>query len=749
MKNRTNTGLRLVLSLTALGALIFSLRFAFNSPVAAEQDDANRIAARAPTATTQPVRTIDDMFADVARLVPSFGGFFVGDDGRLNVYLLDTSHLPAAMQAIVAVFGRDQFPIENPVALQGRYNFTQLKAWHDGHRRQTMAMPGVSYADIDEMSNRLEIGVASFNAWMEVQQALNRLGIPAEAFNISEIAAMKTQQTLQSKWRPIAGGIQIRRGNGACTLGFLAVVQQKAGFFTNSHCTNTFGGANLEAFTQADTMLANRIGFELFDPALFTGGACPSGRQCRYSDAAFIWRDGSAAQPNPLVEGDFGYLLIADQPDSGTAVKHKITSRGNVSVAGDWVDKVGRTTGRTHGKITNTCSDTNQINANGSDTGRTMLCQNFVNATSMGGDSGSPVYSLETWPGGFTGVRLRGILWGGNGQQFVFSSLSQIDGDMQGNGGSMKVFSGDNPSSVPIARIRKPANNSTVGLGGINGVDFEADAVDYEDKNLTLTWTSDVDGLIGFGKKMSFVFTTPGQRNIKVVAKDDEGFQAEDSIKITVGDNTPPVVKIDVPSVNQQLYRGAPYTFQGSSYDPDEAGGVLPCNKMSWSYHVTNGISIQTPLGAGCGVPAKFNSNGNYTVKLIGTDSFGATDVKTVNVKVVDPPATGKPIVTLISPLDQSLLYGDVAFTLKGSAIDPDGKNPLTYEWSVNDNGNYKIIGTGTANNGQQFSKSWTPNLTIPHSCKTYQVTLILKVTDADGQSSFVQRTIFINYGPC
>lgn len=756
MKTRTISRARLALSAIVLCALALSVRFIINQPASAQQqEDANRLAARTPAATTQPSRTLDDRFADVARLVPSFGGFFLGEDGRLNVYLLNTNHLPEAMQAIVAVFGREALPIDNPVALQGRYNFTQLKAWHDAHQRGTLTIPGVSFTDIDEMNNRLEIGVTSFNAKMEVRQALNRLGISEEAANISEVAPMQEMQTLQSKWRPIAGGIQIKRSGqaGSCTLGFLGIVQKKAGFITNSHCTNIFGLNDSVVITQASNSNSNRIGVELFDPALWTGGPCPSGRLCRQSDATFIARDEGVDPPNPLVDGDFGYLLIADKPDEGVPQKYKITSRAEFSIAGEYVEKVGRSSGRTKGKITNTCTNSNPVNPNGVDTGRTMICQNQVNGISIGGDSGAPVFSLETWPGGSTGVRLHGILWGGTGQgnnqTFSYSGLWYVDQDLQSAGaGKLKVFDGDNPSSVPMVKIRKPSNNNIVGLGGDNVVSFEADAVDYEENDLHFEWVSNVEGTLGFAKKIPFTFTTPGQRLITVTVTDDEGLTKKDMITITVEPNTPPKVKILTPEANKQLFTGITYNFTGESNDPNETGGVLPCSSLAWMYKKV-GSPATVAIGNGCSVQAKFQSTGDYTITLKGTDSHGGSSTTSVNIKLVAPPVSGPPVVTLISPLDQSMLYGDVAFTLKGIAYDPDGKSPLTYQWAINDNGNYKVFATGTANNNQQFNTVWTPNLTIPHGCKTYQVTLTLTVTDADGQKSNIQRILFINYGPC
>ena len=750
MKTRNISRYRLVLSALVLIALAFGLKLSLSLNASAQQEDGNRMAAKTPTASTQPMKTLDDMFADVARLVPAFGGFFIGDDGRLYVYLQDKAYLPAAMQAIVAVFGRDQLPIDNAVALQGRYNFTQLKTWHDAHQRTTLAIPGVSYVDIDETDNRLEIGVTNFNAKVEVQQALARLGIPTEVASISEVEGISMTQSLQSKWRPIAGGIQIGNLNGNCTLSFLATANKNAGFVTCSHCTSNFGVNSNDVIKQPNNSYSNRIGVELNDPALFTGGVCPGGRKCRYSDAAFISRDAGNDPPNPLITGDFGYLMLASDPQNDVPVKYHISSRANFSVAGSDVEKVGRSTGRTKGKITSTCANINQLDQNFNDTGRTMLCQNFVSAASAPGDSGSPVFSLETFPGGSTGARLHGVLWGGNNQVFVYAPLSQVDSELQSAGaGKLKVYDGDFSSSFPMVKIRQPLNNTTVKLGGNNSVSLEAEAVDYEDDNLQFVWNSSgPEGFLGVGKKVPFTFTTSGPRTITVTVTDADGMSKTDSVTITVEPNTPPTMKILVPTVNQQLYTGVTYNFQGSSYDPNEPGEVLPCANLAWSSKKAGAVN-PVAIGNGCSVPAKFLNTGDYTITLKGTDSNGGTGTTSVNVKLVAPPASGPPVVTLINPVDQSLWYGDEIVTLKGIAYDPDGKSPLTYKWAVNDNGNYKVIATGTANNNQQFSTPWKPIQLFPHSCKTYQMTLILTVTDADGQSSMVQRTIFINYGPC
>src|SRR4029453_9166757 len=63
----------------------------------------------------------DDLLVRVEERAPGFGGMFIGQDGRLAVYLLDTSQLARARSAIEAVFGAEQVPAAGVHALQGRY----------------------------------------------------------------------------------------------------------------------------------------------------------------------------------------------------------------------------------------------------------------------------------------------------------------------------------------------------------------------------------------------------------------------------------------------------------------------------------------------------------------------------------------------------------------------------------------------------------------------------------------------------
>jgi hypothetical protein len=56
------------------------------------------------------IESLDEVFAEVARRVPGFGGMFIGVDGMLRVYLLDVTQGANVEIEIIDVFGRDRLP---------------------------------------------------------------------------------------------------------------------------------------------------------------------------------------------------------------------------------------------------------------------------------------------------------------------------------------------------------------------------------------------------------------------------------------------------------------------------------------------------------------------------------------------------------------------------------------------------------------------------------------------------------------
>jgi hypothetical protein len=352
--------------------------------------------------------------------VPGFGGLYLDEEGVTHVYLQDPARA-----------GEMQGLGERVVFQRGDYDFRDLYTWKDQVRPE-LAQPGAVYLDIDERRNRLVFGVESemidrFST--ELQSFLRDTRVPPEAVIVEAAEPIEPLELLTDKIRPVPAGVQISRPLNAttiaiCTLGANAVRLGVKGFVTASHCTAAQGSVDGVAFSQSTPDGTSRIGVETVDPPLFTGGSCPSGRSCRFSDAAFAAYDSNAFSAGPKIANPAVWGLATGTLQVNAAQPR--LSLGNTpfgsAPAGYLVFKVGRTTGGTFGPVAQTCSDSNVSKSK-----ITMLCQDRVVAGSNSGDSGAPVF-LQS--GGK--AILTGVLWGGTGTSFVYSPWLLVFAELGG-----------------------------------------------------------------------------------------------------------------------------------------------------------------------------------------------------------------------------------------------------------------------------------------------------------------------------
>lgn len=361
-------------------------------------------------------KTLDELFVDVGARVPGFAGTFV--DGE-RLMILATNPSPAIAQAakaaLVDVMNDQSLASLEPVAVKAAHPFAQLKGWLDKVTPAVMGIPGVVLTDVDDVNNRLSIGVEKLALLRTViESRLVALGVPREAVSIEETAPFHFQATVQDRHRPVVGGLQISMSAGYCTLGFNATRGTATGFVTNSHCTNTQGGVEGTVFYQPTILLTNKIGVESVDPVYFTGGTCAAGRRCRYSDTAFAPYSGTGAT---FTRGFIAAANLNSIQWNGTT-KYRITQETSPLI-GQQVAKVGRTSGRTLGNVVNQCVNLNVANSN-----ITLLCQSRAGYVSQPGDSGSPVFRNES--ANPSDVSLKGINWGSDGTTAAFSSIGNI-----------------------------------------------------------------------------------------------------------------------------------------------------------------------------------------------------------------------------------------------------------------------------------------------------------------------------------
>lgn len=381
-------------------------------------------ACDAPTAPTDPAPSLEPAGhqavqvpdADLlARTVPGFGGFYLDDEGVPTVYLTDVRRRGAAEAALAGYAAAHGFSTSQIRVVRGDYPYTELKGHFEQLAPVALALEGAVLADLDEARNRVVVGVENAQAAAQVRAASARLGLPGLAVVVEEVEPIHFVATLRDAVRPVVGGLQINFAGSLCTLGFNALDDGVSSFITASHCTTTKGGVESTPYWQPlSTVAESFIGTEVEDPAYFTGGSCPATRRCRYSDAArAAYADG--------VSVSLGQIAQTGKPRGSIAIagSYTITAESATDPAvGERVSKVGRTTGRTSGRVTNTCV---MVNVAGQDI--TQLCQALVKAEVGAGDSGSPVFS------GSASVTLYGILWGGNfsGTSFAYSPLKNLE----------------------------------------------------------------------------------------------------------------------------------------------------------------------------------------------------------------------------------------------------------------------------------------------------------------------------------
>lgn len=397
----------------------------------------------ANAANNRSPRNLDEQFGLVSNNLPEFGGMFYDKNGDLNIYLAGDAPKDKVDKVLVFVFGDERLRAPRGLAnrpelgitrtlpekaykvIEAKYRFSQLKIWHDQMLANAFHQTGVVYLDIDETSNRIKVGVMDPAAHESgIRQILEDNNIPFDAVIVSQSEPVKqVSHTLRNTFRPVEGGTQIHFSSSLCTLGFNAYLAGIRGFVTNSHCSDFFGGFDGTAYYQS--LYPNVIGAEGLDPLFFSGGVCPTGYQCRYSDSLFgIYNSTVASSLGVVAQPVFGTINI-----NHASPNLQIVLNWPYPVVGDIVDKVGRTTGWTNGRVGATCVTTGIFGL----PNHLMLCQDIVDSffgtvIVAGGDSGSPAFIKRVG----NNVYLTGILWGqlNSGTSFVMSAMSNIQGEL-------------------------------------------------------------------------------------------------------------------------------------------------------------------------------------------------------------------------------------------------------------------------------------------------------------------------------
>jgi hypothetical protein len=411
-------------------------------------------------ATAQPVNhldgTLDATFVQIAREVPGFGGLYYDAAGELVVVMAasattDRTAVASALREHARQLRIEPAGISTMRVREGRYDFIQLDAMHRGVVA-VLGLAGTVFTDADEVRNRVVIGVEDDAAAAAVRRHLTMLALPTDAVIVERAAPIQAEQTLRERVRPVAGGLSINfvRGTSGflCTLGFNVRAPNRPGvegFVTNSHCSDTRGEVIPTPYWQHSRAVANTfIGLEAHDAPYLSGGACPEGRRCRWSDALGVRYDEG-------VENALGAIYRTTMPSILPAdtiwtidpanPRWQIVDENSFPIVGQVLHKTGRRTGWTFGNVTSTCT-----NSNVSGVDITYFCQDRVATESGGGDSGSPYFERI---GETNQVRLAGIHWGSGGGTTVMSAMRNIRCENEGPVPWI-TFPGQTPPATPV-----------------------------------------------------------------------------------------------------------------------------------------------------------------------------------------------------------------------------------------------------------------------------------------------------------
>ncbi|WP_290652335.1 hypothetical protein [Aquisalimonas sp.] len=363
-----------------------------------------------------------DHFAQVAEIVPEFGGLYFDTDGNIRVKVVNPDSMDARhmQDVLMRVFGPEILSRSRQARKPGKeaavlleksdYPVLQLLDWFKAADR-VLDVDGVWFTELDEQRNRLIVGVESPEIEKAVELELREARVPREAVIVKLTEPTRPlSHELRHRIRPAVGGIGI-----GCTVGFNATRGGVSGFVTNSHCTSVIGSVTGTPFRNRAGVPSDLIGRETVDPGYWDCKTWSLGktRACRWSDSAFAqYESGVSRQLGRIARTHF--WRAPGQGAGDTVVNHAnptmtISANANPDYPfkGEMIDKMGRTTGWTYGYVNRTCANVNKASTSDGRQVR-LLCQDRGNLTAAPGDSGSPVF---LWYGNH--VQLLGVVWGG------------------------------------------------------------------------------------------------------------------------------------------------------------------------------------------------------------------------------------------------------------------------------------------------------------------------------------------------
>ena len=256
----------------------------------------------------------------------------------------------------------------------------------------------------------------------------------------------------------------------------------------------------------------------------------------------------------------------------------------------------------------------------------------------------------------------------------------------------------ETPTAAIIFSPSNPGVGSTVQFDGTTSNDPDGSITTY-------SWDFG-DGSTGTGATPTHANSTAGAKTVTHTITDSDGQTNSTTNTVMVGPAQPPTAAFPAPGGSE----GVAVSFDGSASSEPNPGGTI----TSYAWDFGDGTAATT---SGPTTSHAYAQPGSYTATLTVTDSYGQTSSAATQTVIVSDAAA----VAAIGVFPTTPSVGTVIAFTGTRTGDPDDAT-ATYSWR---------FGDGTQASGASVTH-------VYEEAGTY--TVVLTVTDSDGQASAKQR---------
>ncbi len=276
------------------------------------------------------------------------------------------------------------------------------------------------------------------------------------------------------------------------------------------------------------------------------------------------------------------------------------------------------------------------------------------------------------------------------------------------------VFEVGPPNTAPTCGITAPDDGSYAQLGDAVSLEGRVGDVDIGAPALTVTWTSDKDGLLGTSLPdsigdvvLSTATLTSGTHTVSLTATDELGLVCSDFIQLIV--SSPPEIVVNLPLDEDVYQEGEGIVFDADVVDAEDDAEDLT---VAWVSTLDGTFSLEGADPSGRILFSESGlSAGAHTILVTVTDTSGLYTRESFDIHVNGAPSA--PTVSL-SP-DPALTDDALTANLDSPSTDPDG-DPITYTyaWSVDGAASTAstsaILPASATTRGERWQVEVTPN---------------------------------------